>query len=321
MNHKWIVFPLCAVLAACGAADKTNKTDSVGNSGANSANSGNSGGGGNVVSSGDGFSDPRAATTEELQAAQTPAGAAAGLQSPAQTPAGAAAGLLSPPDIGKVADLTNIAGVVGQLLGDPAGNPLRALGSSQELAAAWQGAAGNMGPLLKAAVDSPCVSLTAAGLGFKGCVIPLQQSLVQGTVQIDGLMALREGGLHLDLSVLESFAAAAAANGALKIRLTGDLDADKSACKGSLGMDVNLDGNVAGRPVSMALKQGLALDLAFQADQAACATGGSVLASRQWSSRPEGKSSASLPDLAAKLDFGNCGQAMIAFSPKSLFGL
>lgn len=304
MNHKWIVFPLCAVLAACGAADKTNKTDSAGNSG---TNSGNSGSGGNVVSSGDGFSDPRAATTEELQAAQTPLGAAVGLQ--------------SAPDISKVADLTSIAGVVAQLLGDPAGDPLRALGGSQELAAAWQGAAGNMGPLLKAAVDSHCVSLTSAGLGFKNCVIALQQSLVQGNVQIDGLLSLRGGVLHLDLSVLESFAAAAATNGALKVHLKGDLGADKGACKGSLGMDVALEGNLAGRPVSMALTQGLALDLAFQAGQVACATGGSIRASRQWSSWPEGQSPASLPDLAAKLDFGNCGQAMIALSPKSLFGL
>lgn len=285
---RWIAYSLFAALAACGSPKVSD----------------DQGGGGSS------FSAPREASAAELQAAQGPLAAALGLQ--------------SAPDLAKLGDLQDLAGLasapglISQLLGDPSANPLGALGASlgtsEELAAAWQGVAANMGPLFKGALDSGCVALTSDGLAFKGCAIPLPQSAVQGTVKLDGFMSVTREGLKLDLAFVGAFDAASAC-GILKLHVSGDLGAAQGACKGSLWVDIGLDGQLGGKSIALALKEGLSFDLAFQEAQI-CASGGTVLATRQWSARPDGKSDSSLPDLTAKLDFSACGAATIAFSPQ-----
>lgn len=284
MNHRWCAYSFCAALAACGSPKVTGNDAADGGSSA--------------------FSEPRAATASEIQAAQ-------GLLAPAL-------GLQGVPDLTQLVDLANLPTLVSQLLGDPSANPLSGLSSSPDLASVWQGVGGNLGPLLQGALASGCVSLTSAGVAFNNCAVPFQQSAVQGTVQVDGLLSLSSSGLKLDLSVVGAFDAASA-SGALKLHLTGDLGASGGACKGAFQVDVSLDGTLGGTCVSLALSEALSLNLGYQSGQL-CASAGTVLAVRQWNARPDGQSSVTLPDLAAKLDFSACGAATIAFSPKAPSG-
>jgi hypothetical protein len=213
----------------------------------------------------------------------------------------------------KVADLANLPSMVAQLLGDSIAEPLKVLGESEELAAAWLVVAADLKPLLKSALEMGCVSPTSEGLAFRGCVVPLQQGILEGSVKLDGLLGLREGGLKLDLDVLESFEAAAA-GGLVKLHLSGDLGLGDGVCKGLLQAEMGIEGTVGGEAIGLGLTEGLSLDLGYEAGQLV-ADVGSALATRHWSKRPDGQTPESLPDLAAKLELSSPGAGTIAFSP------
>ncbi len=215
--------------------------------------------------------------------------------------------------------LTDIASLTEALLG-ASGYGVGSAGAAPSLRA--MSAAGAPRALTAAGFDNPaCVATTATGVTLTACTVTVDESSPSGTfhavVSASGSVqyAVATRTLQWDLTVGETVTVTGTSAGTItaSLHLAGSLTVGETTLRGHMGSELTMTAAAGGQTMRAGVDERVDVDVTF-ADAATCAsrvTGGTLEARRVWTARPQGTTSADLPDAAAKVTWTACGVATV----------
>jgi hypothetical protein len=220
------------------------------------------------------------------------------------------------PDADGAAALADISGVSATLLGGSGlGSLLPLPEGSAHLSARLATAQAAALAVAPTAFDNPgCLVATATSVTMSHCSLTVVDVDSTMTTVLDGFFKVpAPGSLAWDLTVRITLTSADLSMTG-SAHQAGTLAATATSVVGALRNETGVSVQVQGQSASAGLDESLDVDVTVDPTPPACITGGTLEVKRVWTQRPQGASSADLPDGAAKVTWTGCGIGTIEVS-------
>lgn len=279
-NFKWAgLLAACALATACGGGS-----------------SGNAAAGRTFT-----YGAPVAATAAETGALDGQLSLADSLQSQPS-----ATGAVSLADFSGLSETLLGQGGVARLAG-----PRLAARLSGSLAAA---------PLVQGYDNPACVAVTATSVTLTGCslevvdVDPVTGATTTMTTVVSGSFKVpAAGSLVWDFTARVTMVSPDMSM-TVSAHQSGDWTVTDTTILGAQRSEMSVTARIDGQTMSAGMHESLDVDVTYVPGPPACITGGTLEVKRVWTQRPQGATSADLPDAAALVTWTGCGTGTVAFS-------
>jgi hypothetical protein len=221
-----------------------------------------------------------------------------------------AAGLQDQPDASGATVLADFSGISGALLGEGA---VIARLASPQVAARLSGSLAAV-PVVEGYDNPACVTITATRVTLAGCSVVVVDVDTTITTVVSGFLAVpAPGSLDWDLTARVTMASPDIGMTATAHQ-SGAWTVTDTTVTGAQRAEIGVTARAQGQTVSAGLHESLDVDVTVDPGPPACVTGGTLEVKRVWTKRPQGATTADLPDGAAKVTWTACGAGTVAFS-------
>jgi hypothetical protein len=162
---------------------------------------------------------------------------------------------------------------------------------------------------IHAAATQACTTVTADTVTFNSC----SDSSTGFTITLNGHITSKAGTVSWDVN--GSFSGTSNnVNININVHQEGTFTVTSTTLKGHAGTTLGGSVSAQGQSASFGVAQAAVVDLTYQSSPQYCVTNGSLEVKRVWTERPQGATSAQLPDVAVKMTWTGCNTLQVAHS-------
>lgn len=158
-------------------------------------------------------------------------------------------------------------------------------------------------------VTQACTTVTADTVTFNNC----SDSSTGFTITLNGHISSKAGTVSWDVNGTFS-GTSNNVNININVHQDGTFTVTSTKLTGHAGTTLGGSVSAQGQSASFGVAQAAIVDLTYQSSPSYCVTSGTVEVKRVWTERPQGATSAQLPDAAVKLTWTGCGSLLVSHS-------